>query len=125
MRSTLPVQVSPCFLAVRVGFEPTEPVKVQRFSRPPDSTALAPHRSLIVPFPNYFLTLFLGSTPPWLALTHHRLEACILEKHFNGRQVCGICRLSIIWNVWVEGAYTLTAFCFAACSFRSRSFTRC
>ena len=33
-------------LAVRVGFEPTEPVKVQRFSRPPDSTALAPHRVL-------------------------------------------------------------------------------
>src|SRR5579884_2941941 len=33
-------------LAVRVGFEPTEPVKVQRFSRPPDSTTLAPHRSL-------------------------------------------------------------------------------
>jgi hypothetical protein len=31
-------------LAVRVGFEPTEPVKVQRFSRPPDSTTLAPHR---------------------------------------------------------------------------------
>jgi hypothetical protein len=31
-------------LAVRVGFEPTEPAKVQRFSRPPDSTALAPHR---------------------------------------------------------------------------------
>ncbi len=30
-------------LAVRVGFEPTEPVKVQRFSRPPDSTTLAPH----------------------------------------------------------------------------------
>ena len=23
-------------LAVRVGFEPTEPVKAQRFSRPPD-----------------------------------------------------------------------------------------
>ena len=34
-----------CFVAVRVGFEPTEPVKVQRFSRPPDSTALAPHRA--------------------------------------------------------------------------------
>src|SRR6476660_9416733 len=33
-------------LAVRVGFEPTEPAKVQRFSRPPDSTALAPHRHL-------------------------------------------------------------------------------
>ena len=32
-------------MAVRVGFEPTEPVKVQRFSRPPDSTALAPHRA--------------------------------------------------------------------------------
>jgi hypothetical protein len=27
-----------------VGFEPTEPAKVQRFSRPPDSTTLAPHR---------------------------------------------------------------------------------
>src|ERR1700722_1618720 len=35
-------------MAVRVGFEPTEPVKVQRFSRPPDSTTLAPHRSLIL-----------------------------------------------------------------------------
>ena len=33
----------PRCLAVRVGFEPTEPVKVQRFSRPPDSTTLAPH----------------------------------------------------------------------------------
>ena len=33
-------------VAVRVGFEPTEPAKVQRFSRPPDSTALAPHRFL-------------------------------------------------------------------------------
>ena len=31
-------------LAVRVGFEPTEPLRVQRFSRPPDSTTLAPHR---------------------------------------------------------------------------------
>ncbi len=31
-------------MAERVGFEPTEPVKVQRFSRPPDSTALAPLR---------------------------------------------------------------------------------
>jgi hypothetical protein len=36
-------------LAVRVGFEPTEPAKVQRFSRPPDSTTLAPHRILILP----------------------------------------------------------------------------
>ena len=36
-------------MAVRVGFEPTEPVKVQRFSRPPDSTTLAPHRSPNVP----------------------------------------------------------------------------
>src|ERR1700756_2591370 len=39
-------------MAVRVGFEPTEPVKVQRFSRPPDSTTLAPHRigtALILP----------------------------------------------------------------------------
>ena len=34
-------------VAVRVGFEPTEPVKVQRFSRPPDSTALAPHRVVV------------------------------------------------------------------------------
>src|SRR5215831_13731869 len=34
-------------MAVRVGFEPTEPVKVQRFSRPPDSTTLAPHQPVI------------------------------------------------------------------------------
>ena len=33
-------------MAVRVGFEPTEPVKAQRFSRPPDSTTLAPHHVL-------------------------------------------------------------------------------
>src|SRR5439155_26285064 len=38
-------QVIDFILAVRVGFEPTEPVKVQRFSRPPDSTTLAPHRT--------------------------------------------------------------------------------
>ncbi len=33
-----------CFqrLAERVGFEPTEPAKAQRFSRPPRSTTLAP-----------------------------------------------------------------------------------
>ncbi len=29
-------------MAERVGFEPTEPVKVQQFSRLPDSTTLAP-----------------------------------------------------------------------------------
>ena len=29
-------------VAERVGFEPTVPVKVQQFSRLPDSTALAP-----------------------------------------------------------------------------------
>ena len=46
-------------VAERVGFEPTVPVKVQRFSRPPDSTTLAPLRaspawpkqSLILPQP--------------------------------------------------------------------------
>jgi len=38
------IKTNVLMLAVRVGFEPTEPVKVQRFSRPPDSTALAPHR---------------------------------------------------------------------------------
>ena len=31
-------------LAERVGFEPTVPLRVQRFSRPPDSTTLAPLR---------------------------------------------------------------------------------
>src|SRR6476660_3020105 len=29
-------------MAERVGFEPTEPFRAQRFSRPPDSTTLAP-----------------------------------------------------------------------------------
>src|SRR5262249_3281978 len=32
------------YLAERVGFEPTVPVRVQRFSRPPDSATLAPLR---------------------------------------------------------------------------------
>src|SRR5262249_21396576 len=32
-------------LAERVGFEPTVPLRVQRFSRPPDSATLAPLRS--------------------------------------------------------------------------------
>jgi hypothetical protein len=31
-------------VAERVGFEPTVPVKVQQFSRLPDSTTLAPLR---------------------------------------------------------------------------------
>ena len=34
-------------MAVRVRFELTEPVKVQRFSRPPHSTTLPPHRSRV------------------------------------------------------------------------------
>ena len=34
-------------MAERVGFEPTEPVKVQQFSRLPDSTALAPLRIIL------------------------------------------------------------------------------
>ena len=33
-------------LAERVGFEPTVPVKAQRFSRPPHSTTLAPLRPM-------------------------------------------------------------------------------
>jgi hypothetical protein len=37
-------------VAVRVGFEPTEPAKVQRFSRPPDSTTLAPHRVVCIQY---------------------------------------------------------------------------
>jgi hypothetical protein len=32
------------FVAERVGFEPTVPLRAQRFSRPPDSAALAPLR---------------------------------------------------------------------------------
>src|ERR1017187_5910992 len=44
-------------LAVRVGFEPPEPAKVQRFSRPPDSTTLAPHRILILPGFHHLRTL--------------------------------------------------------------------
>ncbi len=35
-------------MAERVGFEPTEPVKAQQFSRLPDSTALAPLREPII-----------------------------------------------------------------------------
>ena len=49
-------------LAVRVGFEPTEPVKVQRFSRPPDSTTLAPHLTSNLPVPLCLSLLLLQST---------------------------------------------------------------
>ena len=34
--------ISPYYLAEEVGFEPTEPAKAQRFSRPPPSTARTP-----------------------------------------------------------------------------------
>jgi hypothetical protein len=37
-------------MAERVGFEPTEPVKVQQFSRLPDSTTLAPLRKALPDF---------------------------------------------------------------------------
>src|SRR6202035_4236458 len=50
-------QVIDSILAVRVGFEPTEPAKVQRFSRPPDSTALAPHRCFYPNIPDDFRRL--------------------------------------------------------------------
>jgi hypothetical protein len=48
-------------VAVRVGFEPTEPAKVQRFSRPPDSTTLAPHR--ISNLPDFRNAGKLAATP--------------------------------------------------------------
>lgn len=35
-------------MAVRVGFEPTVPFRVRRFSRPIDSTTLAPHREVLL-----------------------------------------------------------------------------
>src|SRR5712671_6578453 len=50
-------------VAVRVGFEPTEPVKVQRFSRPPDSTALAPHRTSKLPDFALFANLRIPAKP--------------------------------------------------------------
>ena len=37
-------------VAERVGFEPTEPVKAQQFSRLPDSTTLAPLHFISVVF---------------------------------------------------------------------------
>src|SRR4051812_24870266 len=42
--SPLTVRLSPFVMAERVGFEPTEPFRAQRLSRPPDSTTLAPLR---------------------------------------------------------------------------------
>ena len=35
-------QENPVRMAEREGFEPSEPLRIQRFSRPPDSTTLAP-----------------------------------------------------------------------------------
>ena len=38
------IQLFQCYVAERVGFEPTDPVKGQRFSRPPRSTTPSPLR---------------------------------------------------------------------------------
>ena len=73
-------------MAVRVGFEPTEPVKVQRFSRPPDSTTLAPHRIFIIRFPNH-----LGQVSPFgktrsIGQHHGNAICCIQNAHdIDGR----------------------------------------
>src|SRR5258706_11317805 len=53
--NSAPLAVRCLRLAERVGFEPTVPGRAQRFSRPPDSTTLAPLRwranGYISPFP--------------------------------------------------------------------------
>ena len=64
-------------LAVRVGFEPTEPVKVQRFSRPPDSTALAPHRA------------FPYATTTRLAIRSSNASSAGLRNNFAIKCHCG------------------------------------
>ena len=56
-------------VAVRVGFEPTEPAKVQRFSRPPDSTTLAPHRTSNLPDFHHLRKLNVVCSNVWSAVT--------------------------------------------------------
>ena len=76
-------------LAVRVGFEPTEPAKVQRFSRPPDSTALAPHRTSNLPFPDRASAVVIRQSTPatmpprsWLKpVSFSPVPACRQSSH--------------------------------------------
>src|ERR1700729_2550621 len=97
-------------LAVRVGFEPTEPVKVQRFSRPPDSTALAPHRFLNVSSFSYLRNVshshfqaFLTSDTDLTQLASKRLTACLFASRF----VCAY-RIVVLMSAWPRSSFTVT-----------------
>ena len=80
-------------LAVRVGFEPTEPVKVQRFSRPPDSTALAPHRFRILPFPSNLDQLSLCRFLHRTGYCHYFVTT--IRQKPNGASFCIAVRVSV------------------------------
>src|SRR5690349_11728646 len=51
-------------MAVRVRFELTDPVKGQRFSRPPHSTTLPPHRTFSLPHHSPFLITHSSTIDP-------------------------------------------------------------
>ena len=60
--------------AERQGFEPQEPAKAQRFSRPSHSTALASLQKLNYQF---IIDMRRGrDSNPWYALTHNTLAGC-------------------------------------------------
>src|ERR1700722_20717718 len=56
-REGIAVDADPLDSEERVGFEPTEPAKVQRFSRPPHSTTLPPLQGPASPY-------FMRGLPP-------------------------------------------------------------
>ncbi len=67
-------------VAVRVRFELTEPVKVQRFSRPPHSTTLPPHRF----YPTWFQWVMV-------AVTILYCDFLPLRKHFTTLALLSSC----------------------------------
>ena len=79
-------------MAVRVGFEPTEESPPQRFSRPPDSTTLAPHRILILPGFHHLRTLSprdfsarWAVSPIWHHFLHSTQPPAFLHRGSCGR----------------------------------------
>ncbi len=75
-----------------MGFEPTEPAKVQRFSRPPDSTTLAPHRTSMLPdfhhLPKLSLCSFLArrSECHYFVTRIHGLHASTIVDRRKSRE---------------------------------------
>ncbi len=74
--------ISPC-VAEKEGFEPPEPSRVQRFSRPPHSTTLPFLRAV----QKYYKLNSRQSYFPYFLITHNTIIINILNKNFALRQI--------------------------------------